>query len=117
MNRCRRMGLLMFCALLWFFTAGAEAEAALNFSGSFSSDLTLSQYEQLSDSDNLKYSDQNVLRLNLKEFINPNVKAEGSFDLILMAGEKADTYGEMFPDKLKHSFLKTEYGMKVEVKF
>lgn len=95
-NRTQRTRLLALAVFLWFTVTGFTAEAALDFSGSFRSDFTLRQYEPLDGSPPLKWADKNTLRINFKEF-NSNMKVEGSFDLLLLAGDDAETYITMLP--------------------
>jgi hypothetical protein len=103
-NSGRQIGLLAFGVLLWLMTSGSTVEAALDFSGSFRSELAIRRYETPDDSPIWKLGDKNTLRFNFKE-VSPKVKLEGSFDLSLLAGDDADSFLKILPAGQDPSFL------------
>ncbi len=99
-----KTGFLMVICSLCFLAAGFKVWAAPDLYGSFYTDLTARQYETDGGSGKLKYAGESGLRLNAKHFFNPSLKIEGSFDLILLGGDKADIYLLMKPKEEAHSF-------------
>ncbi len=86
----KRIVYLVLGAFLSMMAVGVPVEAAFDFSGSWRSDLAARQYE-LPVSE-WKYGNRNTLRLNFKDSPGPAIKMEGSFDLLLLAGDDADAY-------------------------
>ena len=73
--------------LIGILAFGPAARAAIDTSGSFRNDLTIWQYQ----SPDLGWGNQSAFRLNFKK-ISSKVKLEGSFDLLVLAGDNAENY-------------------------
>lgn len=103
-NRSKQTGFLVLAVFIWFMFTGFKTEAAFDLSGSFRNDVTTWQYNPSDNSPAWRWGDQSTLRLNFKE-MESNVKVEGSFDLLLLAGDNAETYLKTLSDGQNPSFL------------
>jgi hypothetical protein len=99
----KRTGLLVLTVLIWLMFTGSTTEAAFDFSGSFRNDVTVWQYAPAGKPPDWRWGDQSMLRLNFKE-MEANVKVEGSFDLLLLAGDNAEAYLRTLPPGQNPSF-------------